>query len=470
MRPRARPGSAPRRAAGPAGRSRARRRRAARGGGRRAGARRGRERARDPGRRAARRRPRRARRRPGDARRVRAAVRAAVVAGRAEPAAPGPGRVPRARARGGGAGGGGERGAGRGVRFPDGATFAPVRIRVAVERASGSRARRRGCGPTRRRSSRRRPAPARPTFGAGGGYDGPLAHRQGKPMRPDVALAFDRMAAAARARTASTLVISSGFRTDAEQAVLFAAPPRPEVGRAARASRCTATATELDLGPPSAYAWLAANARAVPLPAALRVGAVALGLHAEPALDAARRRATATGGGRAARSSCPPASPPRSTAPRSAGASPPRCSPPSSTPRAASTRSWSAPPAPRGSPSSCPAPPAAYGLDDPFDADAAIDAQAHLMRDLLRQFGAVPLALAAYNAGPAPVAALRLHPAVPGDARLRRPDPRPDGRRGRAGRVRRRSRARGAAGGLKLRVESRVRVAPGHPETLRSSR
>ena len=41
----------------------------------------------------------------------------------------------------------------------------------------------------------------------------------------------------------------------------------------------------------------------------------------------------------------------------------------------------------------------------PFDPAASIDAQAHLMRDLLRQFGSVPLALAAYNAGPAPVAA-----------------------------------------------------------------
>ena len=30
---------------------------------------------------------------------------------------------------------------------------------------------------------------------------------------------------------------------------------------------------------------------------------------------------------------------------------------------------------------------AAYGLDDPFDPVAAIDAQAHLMSDLIRQFG-----------------------------------------------------------------------------------
>ena len=47
----------------------------------------------------------------------------------------------------------------------------------------------------------------------------------------------------------------------------------------------------------------------------------------------------------------------------------------------------------------------AYGLTNPFDAAAAISAQAHLMRDLLRRFGTVPLALAAYNAGPAAVAA-----------------------------------------------------------------
>jgi hypothetical protein len=35
------------------------------------------------------------------------------------------------------------------------------------------------------------------------------------------------------------------------------------------------------------------------------------------------------------------------------------------------------------------------------------------MRDLLRAFGAVPLALAAYNAGPAPVRACGCVPAIP---------------------------------------------------------
>ncbi len=42
----------------------------------------------------------------------------------------------------------------------------------------------------------------------------------------------------------------------------------------------------------------------------------------------------------------------------------------------------------------------AYGLADPLDPVAAIDAQAHLMSDLLKRFGGkVALALAAYNAG-----------------------------------------------------------------------
>ena len=55
----------------------------------------------------------------------------------------------------------------------------------------------------------------------------------------------------------------------------------------------------------------------------------------------------------------------------------------------------------------------AYGLEDPFDAPAAIDAQASLVSDLVRQFGSVPLALAAYNAGPAPVEACHCVPNIP---------------------------------------------------------
>ena len=55
---------------------------------------------------------------------------------------------------------------------------------------------------------------------------------------------------------------------------------------------------------------------------------------------------------------------------------------------------------------------ALYGLDDPFDAAQAIDAQAHLMSDLLGQFGSPELALAAYNAGPAAVGACDCVPPI----------------------------------------------------------
>jgi len=146
-----------------------------------------------------------------------------------------------------------------GVTFPDGRTLAPVRVRVVVERrveigakgvpvqalAEAELAPPTGFGP----------AP----FASGAGYDGPLALRQGKPMRPDVAQAFDRMAAAARADGVA-LVIASAFRTDAEQAVLFARNPDPK-WVAPPGESLHRNATELDLGPRSAYGWLAANAK-----------------------------------------------------------------------------------------------------------------------------------------------------------------------------------------------------------------
>jgi hypothetical protein len=98
-----------------------------------------------------------------------------------------------------------------------------------------------------------------PDHASGGGYSGPLAYRQGKPMRPDVALAFDRLAAAARAEAGLFISVSSGFRSDAEQARLFAAHPDPK-WVAPPGESLHRYATELDLGPPTAYAWLAANA------------------------------------------------------------------------------------------------------------------------------------------------------------------------------------------------------------------
>jgi hypothetical protein len=145
------------------------------------------------------------------------------------------------------------------VSFPDKDTFAPVRIRVGVREIVG----------VRRNGARRRTAVAvgaeaevAPSLlddtAAGGGYDGPLAHRQGKPMRPDVALAFDRMERAARADGVA-LIIASAFRSDAEQAALFRQHPDPRwVAPPGRSLH--RLGTELDLGPPSAYGWLARNA------------------------------------------------------------------------------------------------------------------------------------------------------------------------------------------------------------------
>ena len=50
---------------------------------------------------------------------------------------------------------------------------------------------------------------------------------------------------------------------------------------------------------------------------------------------------------------------------------------------------------------------------DPFNPVEAIDAQARLMRELLSRFGSVPLALAAYNAGPNAVARCGCIPPYP---------------------------------------------------------
>ena len=121
-----------------------------------------------------------------------------------------------------------------------------------------------------------------PGQATGGGYSGPLAYRQGKPMRPDVALAFDRMAAAAR-DAGVFLAVTSGFRSDAEQARLFAAHPDPK-WVAPPGESLHRYATELDLGPPAAYGWLAANAP--------RFGFV-LGTNGSPGIGALRAASAA---------------------------------------------------------------------------------------------------------------------------------------------------------------------------------
>jgi hypothetical protein len=296
------------------------------------------------------------------------------------------------------------------VRFPDGDSFAPVRIRVGVREVIEVRrndARRRVAGTV---DAEAELAPAVLPAAAGGGYDGPLAYRQGKPMRPDVAVAFDRMERAARA-DGVTLLITSAFRSDAEQAVLFARHPDPK-WVAPPGTSLHRYATELDLGPSIAYDWLEANAPRFHFLQRYPWERWHFGYVLNP------RSAPRPGTGDGGHHSALPAFVPDRYAPVLA--------------RAAQRWNVSAallaaqlyaesnfnpfaesPAGAQGIAQFMPGTARALGLDDPFDAARAIDAQAHLMRDLLRRFASVPLALAAYNAGPGAVAGCMCVPPYP---------------------------------------------------------
>ncbi|HYM56961.1 MAG TPA: D-alanyl-D-alanine carboxypeptidase family protein, partial [Solirubrobacteraceae bacterium] len=153
------------------------------------------------------------------------------------------------------------------VDFPAGG-FAPTRIEVSTRGEArlslGEPGRREGVSVKASATAEIAPdlnvAFGMPTHGSGGGYEGPLAYRMGKPMRPDVAAAFDRMAAAARSEAGLYLSVSSGFRSDAEQQILWNANPNPK-WVAPPGTSLHRYATELDLGPSVAYPWLAANHR-----------------------------------------------------------------------------------------------------------------------------------------------------------------------------------------------------------------
>jgi hypothetical protein len=295
------------------------------------------------------------------------------------------------------------------VTFPGG-SFAPTRVKVLVRDRASVR-------PTRRGGARSVPVRAQataeltPTGGglpgaaSGGGYSGPLAYRQGKPMRPDVAQAFDRMERTAAA-SGVHLIVNSGFRSDAEQARLFAAHPDPR-WVAPPGKSLHRLGTELDLGPAAAYGWLKANAG--------RFGFLQRYSWEPWHYGYTRNAGTASvgfgtrgGDGRATRAL--------------QSFVPPRYAPII----AHAAQRWqvsaqllaaqiyaesnfnpfaTSPAGAQGIAQFMPSTAAGLGLTNPFNAPAAIDAQAHLMHDLLAQFASVPLALAAYNAGPGAVAA-----------------------------------------------------------------
>jgi transglycosylase-like protein with SLT domain/D-alanyl-D-alanine carboxypeptidase-like protein/putative Flp pilus-assembly TadE/G-like protein len=283
------------------------------------------------------------------------------------------------------------------VTFPGGDEFAPSRVKVVVR---GKIAVRRDSVPVEAVAVAEVVAPlgeGAPLEASGAGYSGPLAYRQGKPMRPDVAGAFDRMSAAARA-DGFNLIITSGYRSDAEQAELYKRHPDPK-WVAPPGKSLHRFGTELDLGPPAAYGWLARNARRFHFIKRYAWEPWHYGYGLNP------RSAPPRPEGRSAVPSFVPAAYRDSIA------------------RAASRWNVSAallaaqlyaesgfnpfavsPAGARGIAQFMPGTAHSYGLRDPFDPHRSIAAQAHLMRDLLRRFVSVSLALAAYNAGPAPVA------------------------------------------------------------------
>jgi Transglycosylase SLT domain/D-alanyl-D-alanine carboxypeptidase len=288
------------------------------------------------------------------------------------------------------------------VEFPDGGSFAPMRIRVAAREVVEVRR-----GDERRAVRVAVAAEAELTFAlldvaAGGGYDGPLAYRQGKPMRPDVALAFDRMEQAARA-DGVTLLVSSGYRSDAEQAVLWRANPDPK-WVAPPGTSLHRNGTELDLGPPAAYGWLAANAG--------RFRFIQRYPH-EPwhygfTLNPRSTPRPAGGDGRRQGSAVPAFVPARYVAMLARAAQRWNVSAALLAAQIYAESNFN-PAADSGEALGISqfteATAEAMGLENRLDPAASIDAQGRLMRNLLRRFSSVPLALAAYNAGEGAVAA-----------------------------------------------------------------
>ncbi len=311
-----------------------------------------------------------------------------------------------------------------GVRFPDGATMAPLRVRVVLDadvEAAGEE------GETSAAAEAEVTPPTaaigtgeQPAMATGGGYSGPLAYRQGEPMRPDVATAFDRMAAAAAA-AGVPLVINSAYRSDAEQQRLWEQNPDPTWVAPPGTSlhRC---GTELDLGPSGAYGWLAANASRFGFVQRYSWEPWHYGYDAGPApcSSEGNRVAEASAeadGEQGADQGLPSFVPPQYRRPLLAAAARHGVS---SSLLAAQIMAESnfnpnavSPAGAQGIAQFMPATAAAYGLDDPFDPVAAIDAQARLMAELLHQFGSVELALAAYNAGPGAVSACGCIPPYP---------------------------------------------------------
>jgi Transglycosylase SLT domain/D-alanyl-D-alanine carboxypeptidase len=301
----------------------------------------------------------------------------------------------------------------RGIRF-EGSDELPTRLRVSAVVAGARRGDR---GRVVRASAEVAVGAGLPVAPGAGEYRGPFAVRQGQRMRPDVAMAFDRMQAAAT-RAGRPLAITSAFRSDAEQAALFAAHPDPK-WVAPPGKSLHRLGTELDLGPKGSWGWLAANAQRYGFTKRYSWEEWHFGYTGAPGSASVGYRAPSGSGGERATSAMPSFVPDR-YAPLIIRASQ-RWSVGAAllaaqlwqeskfNPRAVS------PVGAAGIAQFMPGTAAQYGLSpqERFDPAKAIDAQAHLMHDLLRQFASVPLALAAYNAGPGNVSRCMCVPNFP---------------------------------------------------------
>lgn len=237
-------------------------------------------------------------------------------------------------------------------------------------------------------------------WATGGGYSGPVVYRDGKPMCPAVAAAFDLMDRAIRA-SGMDLVVVSAFRSDAEQAVLFARHPDPKWVAPPGRSRHR-DSTELDLVVSGGvHAWLTRHAGAFGFvqryswepwhwgflpgcggggPASGRAGAAPVGAGALQAWVPSRYRALIV----------------RSAG--TAGIAPALLAALLKAESDFDPRSVSSAGA-QGIAQFMPATARGMGVADPFDPAQAIPGAARLIASGIREFGSVPLALAAYNAG-----------------------------------------------------------------------
>jgi hypothetical protein len=240
--------------------------------------------------------------------------------------------------------------------------------------------------------------------------------RDGKPTCPAVAAAFDRMDDAAH-RDGVDLVVNSAFRTDAEQAVLFRRHPDPRWVAPPGKSRHR-EATELDLGGSGgAWAWLAGHASGFGFRQRYswepwHYGYLP-GCGGDAAVDLGR---ASTAGSPGLPPWVPPAYRHMVVHGAASGGVPPIILAALLRAESGYDRWAVSPVGAQGIAQFMPATARGMGLRDPFDPAQAIPAAGRLLGGHLRTFGSVPLALAAYNAGPG---AVRRHGGIPPFAETR---------------------------------------------------